>query len=320
MTGTYRFFRTLKRRRDDRRSGVSVTLSLFILFVSFAVIGRTLQIDLVVTSMCDPEIFRGKSPSSVTVSLVEWILIIVSLAACLQLVCAVSGVVRRSLRFLPFAIGAVNMLFAIGLLLFWGQMWAFWHPDHAAGRFISQAAWNLPIARPYSVSLGDFEMIRRVHGEGDPYWTIAETDHNGKPVYIHKASGVTNSYELVSACFPPEIYRANIRMMIAAKRLDAASYDPEMTDKRYDWILRDPKGAIILGPYFRTDPVGRELRRQEAESTPVPDWDQFADLITREQESVNIKKPISFDEFQRTYLCIKEKQRQGEYPSCRASD
>lgn len=316
MARADRFFRFLRRRQQERRTTVSITLSLFILLVSFAVIGRLIQLDIVVTSMCDPEVFRGKSPSSISVSLVEWIIIIALLAASLQLINAIAGAVQDSIRWLPVALGGVNLLLAAGLLLFWGQLWAFWHPDEAAGRFISQTVWNLPIPKPRMFTLERGERIRRVYGENDPNWTVAAAWNNGKPVYVHKATGVTNTYERVSACFPPEIYRANVRMMVAVGVLDQDAYKPDMTDEIFDWILRDPKGAIILAPHFRTDPIGRELKRQQSELTPALDWDALAEIFTREQDMQESKKPLSFDEFQETYMCIKEKQRQGKYPSC----
>ena len=286
------------------------------MLVTFAVVGRVLQIDLVFNRMCYFELFRGTAPSSATVSMVEWIMIIAILCGAVQLVLMIDGLFSRSGARLIALLGAINIVFAISLFTVWAQVWALWHPDEAFGRWVSQTTWSFG-SGPQLMELGEIEFRHNNHEV--EIWQPLDEMQNGKPVYRHRSTGVTKAYELIGACFPPEILRANMRMAIEARGWREDAYDPDMTDNRYGWIYRDRNGALMSGPYFRSDRIGMAYRNEAAQAKPKLSYEEFVNILTEEEDELyrtEDREDMSLEDFTNRYLCIRENQRTGEVTAC----
>ena len=319
MLNRSRAFRTRK-----RNSWGSATLSLFILLVSLAVIGRMLQVDLVYTSFCDVELFRGTAPSSSTVSPVEWIIIAIGLALVAQLCLAISGAFQKSFQRGDALVGGINVVMALLLLSFWSQFWAWWHPLNPVGEWVSRTALSTPFGRPRGIWLEPYEFRE----QDELVWTELDVQQNGEPVYRHDGTGVTRAYEPVYACQPDEIFRANVRLMVETGRLSPDAYSDDMSDTEFDWIYRDADGHLMgakqAGLWFGADPVGRSLRKQAEEASPSMTLKEFQKLVyeeSRQRERPAEAEPVmSLEDFTELYICSLESGQSSEYRSCRLDD
>lgn len=106
---------TLSRSKLRRRLNFApgVTVALFILLVTYAVVGRLISLNYVVVWMCDVEFFRGGSPSNATISSVEWFIIVGVLALVVQLLLAICAVLTNRFRLLDFLLGLVNVCLVV---------------------------------------------------------------------------------------------------------------------------------------------------------------------------------------------------------------
>ncbi len=305
------------RRRLARRPRLwgSMTLSLFIILVSFGVMGRLLQLDMFVTKMCYSEYFRASAPSSVTISVVEWILIIAALCGGIQLSLLLDGLLSGTGSRLTGALGLVNTLFAVTLFWGWAQMWAFWHPEEPLGRWVSMTSWQFPFGQAgyFPSDRSDFRSVEI------PFWEELNETHNDQPVFRHKSTGVTMRYELIGQCLPPEILRENVLMQIETGKIPADVYSPDMTDDRHGWVYRDQDGVFIYGSGLYLDRIGDALRLERQNARPKPSRDEWAEIMAEEYElaeATKVTTEISIEDFTRRYQCILEAQRKGEDRDC----
>ncbi|MAK60699.1 MAG: hypothetical protein CMK09_06945 [Ponticaulis sp.] len=297
----------LKRFRDrqKRKFVPSVTLSLFLVLVSFAVLGRMFSLEFIVTKICDAEYFRGGAPSNATVAPVEWFIVIAILALLTQLVHALTGLIRHDFRWLDLTLGSVNFLLAFGLIVYWVAVWSIWHPFHPATRVLDRYSLSLPIlpTKPIDLGVSEFRTFF-----GNPKWEPLDIRQNGEPVYRHRTTGVIMAREKVHSCQPDWVRQANFERLKKAGRWDPEDSTEGFSDDWYDWVYRDSENRIIYAPASKSDPAGRALLK-EFENNPSPiTKDEFFDMLWREEEartprrSARERANISYDEFMERYM------------------
>lgn len=293
----------------------NTTISLFILLATFAVVGRILQLDLITTKLCHAVFFRGESPSSATISFVEWIIIIAVLALAAQLLLAMNGVVQKSIRKLSLLLGIVNVLLASTLMVGWSQVWAWWHSDEPLGRTITELSMNSGLGRLKLIGLSD--SFRRSYDD-DEYWTQIGLNEFAHTIYQHKATGVTVSDEVVFSCLPDELFQTNIRILIETGRLKDWDFEKRPNDQVTSRVFRDPEGVFVYAPfYFSYDPTGLKFREEQRTAKPSIDAKEFFYISNEEAlQNQKLEEDLSLDEFTRRYVCILERERTGQFKVC----
>lgn len=307
-----------ERERRRRKLTPSVTLSLFLVLVAFAVIGRILELHVVVFHMCSDVVFRGAETVSNPFSMVEWMMLIAVLILIMQLLLSVVGLITGGWRKWDAALGTVNVLLATGIFLFWAQLWAWWHPVHPLGQAINQVFWKHPYGYLQIYDFGDYE-LRGV----DDYvgWEDTGETFNNKPVLRHAQTGVTSQHELVYECMPDAIWRANLRALEEAGRLPPFILEENPSDDVYRSIFRDPEGrymgpSFIDGPEYGTirmrwDNKAIEYRNALENDPPSISVRELIDIMNDEYfahefETRSRESDMSFDEFKQRYLEIVE--------------
>ena len=293
-----------------RKPLISFSLCLFLVLVAIAVIGRLLWLQFMALYFCEPVITRGADAAGGSLSPVEWFMILAGAALFAQLALALSGWAARNWTRTDLIIGLLNVGFAVGLLLYWIQLWSYWHPHAEIPRMMTTAVSSFG-PRPKLIELGKSEF--RVLGENDPAWRSLGYDVHGMVVYEHIATGVTKSYERVYDCFADPHYRSTMKRLFPNDEID-----PDLSDDVYDAVLRDRNGRYIgvwranRAMEVVQNPTARAYRRELDENPPEFSYDEFYDILMAEwaiQEyegtgTFASEPPMSFEEFMGEYETI----------------
>lgn len=314
MKRVNRYSRLLSKSR--KKPLISATLCLFLVAVSFAVIGRIISIHFIANCMCDPVLFRGESHGA-DISVVEWFMIVGGLLLFAQLAAMVSGIFQRRFRWMDFVLGSVNVVMALLIIGHWLLLWSVWSPQHPASRVADSVLLNSGFGKQPYVELGELEYWSP---ENDVNWepyhrrryvSWAPSSVEARPnVYQHRATGVLASLEMTAVCVPFDERLENVWRLIDADRISPDTHAARLASEQYDWVFRDEDWRIIHVPTTFGAPMAANLSQQLRENPSPIDADEFFDLLAAEQEEPDgePKPKMTFEEFVDAYMAEMERK------------
>ncbi|MDF1681075.1 hypothetical protein [Ponticaulis sp.] len=302
--------------KSRKKPLISATLCLFLVAVSFAVIGRIISIHIIVHEMCDPLLFTGRLPDQ-DISGIEWFMIVGGLLFVAQLMVMLGGILDKRFGWMDFSLGTVNVLLALFFIAHWLTLWSYYSPQHPASRFVDSVLLSSPFVSIKPIYLGSSEFRSPAD---DPNWDVyepmrysagsADLAIDAPSVYQHRASGVLASREIVFQCLPANIQIANAERLIATGVIVGDRDLNLATGPQYDWVYRDTEWRIVHVYAHSGTPTGAALLEEYRQNPSPIDADEFFDLLAAEQQEPDgePKPEMTFEEFVDAYMAEMERK------------
>lgn len=308
-----RYSRLLSKSRG--KPLISATLCLFLVAVSFAVIGRIISIHIIMHEMCDPLIFTGRLPDQ-DISGIEWFMIVGGLLLVVQLMVMLGGILDKRFGWVDFSLGTVNVLLALFFVAHWLTLWSYYSPQHPASRFVDSVLLSNPFVRIKPIELGYSEFRSPAN---DPNWEVyepmrysagwADLAIDAPSVYQHRASGVLASREIVFQCLPAHIQIANAERLIATGVIVGDRDINLGTGPQYDWVYRDTEWRIVYAPAHSNTPAGAALLEEYRQNPSPITREDFFQILGEEERRIREERPeMTFEEFVDAYMAEMERK------------